>query len=99
MRLRADSRTASFRALYRRRAPVVEGVFAEAKQWHGLRRAWRRGLAKVKVQCLLVAAVLNFKRLMAVLLTMFDLLSRTVKRLWALMGSRRRILPREIAIV
>lgn len=63
--LRRDSATESFRALYRRRAPVIEGVFAEAKQWHGLRRAWRRGLFKMKVQCLLVAAVLNFKRLAA----------------------------------
>jgi len=64
VRLRADSQTESFKRLYRRRAPVVEGIFAEAKQWHGLRRAWRRGLAKLRVQCLLVAAVLNFKRLM-----------------------------------
>lgn len=65
VRLRADSRTESFRRLYRRRAPVAEGVFAEAKQWHGLRRAWRRGLSKMRIQCLLVAAVINFKRLIA----------------------------------
>jgi transposase len=65
LRLRADSRTASFRVLYRRRAPVIEGVFAEAKQWHGLRRAWRRGLGKMLIQSLLVASVLNFKRLAA----------------------------------
>jgi len=63
IRLRADSRTESFRQFYRSRAPVIEGVFAEAKQWHGLRRAWRRGLAKMRVQCLLIAAVMNFKRL------------------------------------
>ncbi|HKK20125.1 MAG TPA: IS1182 family transposase, partial [candidate division Zixibacteria bacterium] len=60
--LRADSQRADFKALYRRRAPVIEGVFAEAKQWHGLRRAWRRGLAKMRIQCLLIATVLNFKR-------------------------------------
>jgi transposase len=65
--LRADSRTESFRTLYRRRAPVVEGVFAEAKQWHGLQRAWRRGLSKMRIQCLLIAAVLNFKKLSALL--------------------------------
>lgn len=63
VRLRQDSRTFGFRWLYRRRSSVVEGVFAEGKEWHGLRRAWRRGLAKVRVQCLLIAAVLNFKRL------------------------------------
>jgi IS5 family transposase len=66
IRLRADSTTDSFKQLYRGRAPAVEGVFAEAKQWHGLRRAWRRGLCKMRVQCLLIAAVINFKRLMTI---------------------------------
>lgn len=63
VRLRADSKTDSFKQLYRNRSPVIEGVFAEAKQWHGLGRAWRRGLAKMRVQCLLIAAVMNYKRL------------------------------------
>jgi transposase len=67
IRLRADSKTESFKLLYRSRAPVIEGIFAESKQWHGLSRAWRRGLSKMKVQCLLVAAVLNFKRLATML--------------------------------
>jgi transposase len=67
VRLRADSKTESFRRLYRRRAPVIEGVFAEAKQRHGLRRAWRRGLSKMRIQCLLIAAVINFKRLITLL--------------------------------
>ena len=63
VRLRADSHTESFKKLYRSRAPVIEGIFGEAKQWHGLRRAWRRGLPKMRMQCLLIAAVINFKRL------------------------------------
>jgi transposase len=66
VRLREDSHTVSFQQLYRTRFPTIEGVFAEAKQWHGLRRAWRRGLSNMRVQCWLVAAVLNFKRLAAV---------------------------------
>lgn len=65
VRLRADSKTDSFKQLYRSRAPVIEGVFAESKQWHGLRRAWRRGLSKMRVQCLLIAAVINLKRVTA----------------------------------
>lgn len=65
VRLRADSKTDSFKQLYRSRAPVIEGVFAESKQWHGLSRAWRRGLSKMRIQSLLVSAVLNFKRLSA----------------------------------
>lgn len=73
VRLRADSKTDSFKQLYRQRAPVVKGVFAEAKQWHGLGRAWRRGLTKMRVQCLLIAAVMNYKRLGAVLSCLSDL--------------------------
>jgi transposase len=67
VRLRADSKTDSFKQLYRSRAPAVEGVFAEAKQWHSLGRAWRRGLPKMRVQSLLIAAVINFKRLISLL--------------------------------
>lgn len=87
VRLRADSKTDSFKQLYRGRAPSVEGVFAEAKQWHGLRRAWRRGLAKMRVQCLLVAAVINFKRLM----TLFSLLLGLNNPLLRAIAGRRRI--------
>jgi transposase len=65
VRLRADSKTESFRELYRARAPVVEGIFAESKCWHGLRRAWRRGLTMMRIQSLLIAAVINFKRLIS----------------------------------
>jgi len=90
-RLRADSHTESFRALYRRRAPVVEGVFAEAKQWHGLRRAWRRGRRKMLIQCLLVASVLNFKRLMAALLVIFDVPKGTIRLIWSSLKTIGRI--------
>jgi hypothetical protein len=76
VRLRADSKTADFKMLYRSRAPVIEGVFAEAKQWHGLGRAWRRGLAKMRVQCLLTAAVINFKRLATVFRRLFGVKGR-----------------------
>jgi transposase len=81
-RLRADSRTESFRALYRRRAPVIEGVFAEAKQRHGLRRAWRRGLSKMRIQCLLIAAVINFKRLITLLTLKNTPLQTILAALW-----------------
>lgn len=95
VRLRADSQTESFRALYRRRAPVIEGIFAEAKQWHGLRRAWRRGLSKMKVQSLLIAAVLNFKRLMAVLSAIFGVPRDTIRLIWSLLKTIGRIRPIE----
>ena len=92
-RLRADSRTESFRALYRRRAPVIEGIFAEAKQWHGLQRAWRRGLSKMRIQCLLIASVLNFKRLVASLSPLFgfkETIGTLVNAIWRILGIIRR---------
>jgi transposase len=80
MRLRVDAQTEDFRAFYRARAPVIEGVFAEGKQWHGLRRAWRRGLSNMRMQCYLIGAVLNFKRLAAALKIWFWVLGQRVAR-------------------
>jgi hypothetical protein len=82
------SQTADFHWLYRRRAPVIEGVFAEAKQWHGLARARWRGLSKVRVQCLLVASALNLKRLASAIRSVGDgsrrltLNSQIVRSIW-----------------
>ncbi len=73
--LRADSKTESFKKLYASRAPVIEGIFGESKKWHNLGRSWRRGLLKMKVQCLLVAAVLNFKRLASAFYSFLQLFS------------------------
>jgi transposase len=83
VKLRADSRTESFKRLYAARAPVIEGIFAEAKQWHSLGRAWRRGLCKMRVQCLLIAAAMNFKRVMVafgLLSTAFLVLRMGIRR-------------------
>ena len=106
VRLRADSKTESFKQLYRARAPVVEGVFAEAKQWHGLRRAWRRGLAKMSVQCLLIAAVMNFKRLGALyggfqfLRALYNVIVGTIWRVLSTLGCQStRMMPVSNAIV
>lgn len=41
----------------------VEGVHGEAKNEHGMRRAVRRGLSNMRIQCYLTAAVINLKRL------------------------------------
>lgn len=41
----------------------VEGVHGRAKTQHGLRRAARRGLANLAMQCYLTAAVMNLKKL------------------------------------
>ena len=41
-----------------------EGIFAEAKQYHGLARAKYRGRPKVQIQAYLSAIVQNLKRLL-----------------------------------
>lgn len=45
-----------------RERPKIERKFAECKQFHGLRRARYWGLAKVTIQTLMVALVVNLKR-------------------------------------
>jgi len=59
-RLRWSSRAYSAYARHRWRS---EGINAEAKRWHGLRRAVRRGLSNMAIQAYLTAATINLKRL------------------------------------
>lgn len=63
------------RALYASHRGRVEGVHGEAKTWHGLARAVRRGLGEVKIQAYLTAAVINLKRLAVALLSVLLLIS------------------------
>jgi transposase len=58
------------RALYRSHRIRVEGFHGEAKTWHGLARAIRRGLANMRIQAYLTAAAVNLKRLAAVFLAL-----------------------------
>lgn len=51
------------REKYTRHRWRVEGVHGRAKEQHGLRRAARRGLAQVRIQCYLTAAAMNLKKL------------------------------------
>jgi hypothetical protein len=47
----------------RRRRVWIEGIFADAKQRHGLARARGRGLTAVSIQALLIASVQNIKKM------------------------------------
>ena len=51
------------RQLYQRHRWRSEGFHGEAKSWHGLARAVRRGLANMQIQAYLTAAAVNLKRL------------------------------------
>ena len=49
----------------RKRRVWVEPLFAEAKDWHGMRRFRLRRLEKVNIEALLIASGQNIKRLLA----------------------------------
>jgi hypothetical protein len=61
-RVRGYRGTAAYEKTLRKRNVWVEPLFAEAKQWHGLRRFRLRGWTNVNIEALLVAAGQNLKR-------------------------------------
>lgn len=63
-RVRGYHTTQPFARAMRKRRVWVEPLFAEAKDWHGLRRFRLRGLEKVNAEALLIAAGQNLKRLL-----------------------------------
>jgi hypothetical protein len=64
-RVRGYHETEDFAKAMRKRQVWVEPLFAEAKDWHGLRRFRLRGLEKVNGEALLIAAGQNRKRLLS----------------------------------
>jgi len=64
-RLRWGARERRIYASHRSR---IEGFHGEAKTWHGLARAVRRGLENMKIQAYLTAAAINLKRLVTAFL-------------------------------
>ncbi len=71
------------RLLWRRHMGRSEGYHGEAKSWHGLGRAVRRGLANMKIQSYLTATAVNLKRLAAAL-------AARIFALWRACAARRR---------
>ena len=71
-----------FVSTYNRHRWRDEGMHGEAKTQHGLRRAVRRGLSNVAIQAYLTAAVINLKRLAAVLGLLFTQLCFYLWKLW-----------------
>jgi transposase len=64
-RVQAYQSTAAYRKALRKRQIWVEPLFAEAKEWHGLRRFRLRRLWRVNSEALMIAAGQNLKRLLA----------------------------------
>jgi hypothetical protein len=64
-RVRVYHATEPYARAMRKRKVWVEPLFAEAKEWHGLRRFRLRGLPKVNGEALLIATGQNLKRLLS----------------------------------
>ena len=87
-RRRRERWSAEDRRLYQRHRWRSEGFHGEAKTWHGLARAVRRGLDNMRIQAFLTAAAINLKRLAAALLAV-------LLALWSWITASRapRLLP------
>jgi Transposase DDE domain len=64
-RVRAYRGTFAYEKALRKRQVWVEPLFAEAKDWHGMRRFRLRRLKKVNIEALLIASGQNVKRMLA----------------------------------
>jgi hypothetical protein len=67
-RRRKDRWSEADARLYQRHRWRSEGFHGEAKAWHGLDRAVRRGLQNMRIQAFLTAAAINLKRLAVAML-------------------------------
>ncbi|MGY4281320.1 IS5 family transposase [Bradyrhizobium sp. LM2.7] len=74
-RRRRENWSAEDRQLYRRHHWRSEGYHGEAKTWHGLARAIRRGLQNIRIQAFLTAAAINLKRLAFALLRFLQIVA------------------------
>ncbi len=63
-RVRAYRETGPYEKALRKRKVWVEPMFAEAKEWHGMRRFRLRTLWRVNAEAMVTAAGQNIKRLL-----------------------------------
>jgi transposase len=64
-RVRGYHETEEYAKAMRKRKVWIEPLFGEAKQWHGMRQFRLRGLQKVNMEGLMIAAGQNLKRLLS----------------------------------
>ena len=76
-RRRNEKWSAEDKRLYQRHRWRSEGYHGEAKSWHGLARAVRRGLQNMRIQAFLTAAAVNLKRLAFAFLLLLRLVAST----------------------
>jgi hypothetical protein len=69
--VQTQSMTSEFVTKLRERMWKMEGIFAEAKSHHGMRKARYRGRSKMQTQVYIISTVQNLKRLALNLLSLF----------------------------
>ncbi len=74
--------------LYQRHRWRSDGFHGEAKTWHGLARAVRRGLQNMRIQAFLTAAAVNLKRLAKALAAILAFLFAALPELAAALKAR-----------
>lgn len=74
--------------LYQRHRWRSDGFHGEAKTWHGLARAVRRGLPNMRIQAFLTAAAVNLKRLAKALAAILAFLFAALPELAAALKAR-----------
>ena len=84
-------KTEEFRKIRGERQWKMEGIFAEAKNYHGLERARYRRRHKMQIQAYMIASVQNLKRLMGALSHIFGFWLRLIP------GRRKNILSQIFA--
>ena len=95
--VRRRQSTTTFRQRLVERKWKIEGLFGEAKQNHGLRRARYRGRSKVQIQFFMIAIALNCKRV-ATILPFFRLVLLMLCRYWSLQGPALRVASSQVAL-
>jgi transposase len=81
----AQEKTPEFRNRVKERFWKMEGIFAEAKNNHGLKRARYRGLWKMQMQLYMISSVQNLKRLASGYLVSLDLIQLVLRKLLCLL--------------
>jgi len=73
------------------RGTIIEGIFGQAKTYHGMARSKFRGISKVEIQFLLTATALNLKKMIKIL-SIKDIKSRLPGKVLEIIQTAKNIL-------
>lgn len=89
--VQTQSMTSEFVTKLRERMWKMEGIFAEAKSHHGMRKARYRGRSKLQTQVYIISTVQNLKRMALTLLSLIKSILEDLKNEGKVEGKMRLI--------